>query len=1475
MRYPYYKAEIIGVDGQTIDEIDDIISLEAARAFNVEGAATMVVPNHYQRSLFRMHTRMRLWRYDHLGRPINFGDTVWFLKKKDHAINDKAITLNWVDAFAMIGTRIVAYTSITPYADKTLEEFALITYNNTLRIDSMMIAYMKENFGTLALDTARLNTYLNIPNSKNQGPYGEKQAAWQQIDAVLSDLASQAGAAGMNIYYDLIPADNGELEFRIFTILRGLDRRPFIILNDTDGMIDDIHEIEDWSEVATACYALGYDSGPSQVIEVVESPFIVRSDPFGRIEMTINATDSEEATVLKAAARAALNGKRPKRLVTARVVENNALRYGDIVYGDLLTIEVAGQQYDVAVNAIRTRWDASGEDLEIRLSGEAAFGPVIPEGPADPGIQVPGALNTRPVVDAGDDQEIDFGAEAVLVGSAVDDGLPNPPGVLTYQWSKVSGPGDVTFLDDNDPTTTAEFSLVGTYVLKLSASDSLLNGEDEITIEVSDFVPAPPNPDIIRKSMERVGAMSQYHWYRTTDFQTRAIEGGPTWTRHDVATSVAERIYSYVVNPFSTGYLTGTGEVNAFVAMPDKIVKVTALFGTIGRTTLLTFPTTTNWTTHWRTIQASFGAYFETNNPWLICVSYYADTVGHTGTWCTRSLDGGLTWSAEVQVSAHYDTSLSIQAPIAVFTSPRTPGFCMCVAYKTTASPAVADIFISYDWGATWQAASAIVPAVPMPEIELPDSSTGDGAGGGASATAVGVDGPPVTEENFFYIEAPAGATQMRVQITWTSMSRRTGGGGASGAGNISVSEEGSVTHVVEEETSYGTGSYNEANGGRMLVRFNIGGVGRAKIGAHAGANKVGSSIMATSVKVRGVVTEITPAAGDPYTPPLIPVVGTEHGQGGSMHIPWLDEEEGIIFFGAANRTGNRQLKLKAVTGLLSEDVSPNDGSRDLGTYFGPFGIRTYDSNLSYALIGARGNDTSTGATDDLVGLYLAQDGGVGGDWAQLLAPVDESNVHMGIQAAFGGTDPAIIFAWGGITGSALEAIYYARDGATLDSREGNLATLVEGTYGQISFIGIAGGPVDDEPPPPEGDGSWYGNPAYYYGDMKAYVLWDNTDVLRTADIQAASPTWARIDTGISGNIIDGRYVHINTTTIGMWLLTDTGVFWCADILAVTPSWSNVLPIATVVAADVAPATGTVKMYCMDAADDQPGYLMVLTGPTVQDSDYDHAYSWHTHDYGANWTQIDMNAFTYTSDGSTRCYAEAGRFGLSIFRKSPSTIFALRNTARTGSSDGRTAVFKSTDLGTTWTKEHEFLNWSTEGNRGSILAPFPYLDSPSYISRATTGTSQIALYVSIDGWATAPTTITPPALHDGGFGNLNVIKRMTKRVFTENHVMGILVDTGSSGGDLYESYDKGVTWAAALLDASNNHTNPNPWPLDPYQWVLIRNNGGTSANIIRLTLDNFATLSDKNGNLTSVLSGGTWANGICGGFALPKVPPNT
>ncbi|MET0624600.1 MAG: hypothetical protein ABW250_16600, partial [Pyrinomonadaceae bacterium] len=96
----------------------------------------------------------------------------------------------------------------------------------------------------------------------------------------------------------------------------------------------------------------------------------------------------------------------------------------------------------------------------------------------------PPPVNRPPVVDAGADQTITLPADTLgLNGVATDDGLP-AGAPLSINWTKVSGPGPVSFGDSSQPVTAASFTEPGTYVLKLTASDSRLVSSDTVTVTV-------------------------------------------------------------------------------------------------------------------------------------------------------------------------------------------------------------------------------------------------------------------------------------------------------------------------------------------------------------------------------------------------------------------------------------------------------------------------------------------------------------------------------------------------------------------------------------------------------------------------------------------------------------------------------------------------------------------------------------------------------------------------------------------------------------------------------------------------------------------------------------------------------------------------------------------------------------------------------------------------------------------------------
>jgi hypothetical protein len=94
----------------------------------------------------------------------------------------------------------------------------------------------------------------------------------------------------------------------------------------------------------------------------------------------------------------------------------------------------------------------------------------------------PQPVHQAPVVSAGSNQTITLPTTtATLAGTVSDDGLA---GAVTSTWSVVSGPGSVTFANANAPGTTATFSTLGTYVLKLTATDPALSGSAQMQVVV-------------------------------------------------------------------------------------------------------------------------------------------------------------------------------------------------------------------------------------------------------------------------------------------------------------------------------------------------------------------------------------------------------------------------------------------------------------------------------------------------------------------------------------------------------------------------------------------------------------------------------------------------------------------------------------------------------------------------------------------------------------------------------------------------------------------------------------------------------------------------------------------------------------------------------------------------------------------------------------------------------------------------------
>jgi beta-lactam-binding protein with PASTA domain len=112
------------------------------------------------------------------------------------------------------------------------------------------------------------------------------------------------------------------------------------------------------------------------------------------------------------------------------------------------------------------------------------FIPIAGQTFTDSGSGLCHQVNQGPIVEAGPDQVITWPDSVVLEGQALDDGLPNPPGTLTTNWTQISGPGTASFVNSSAVDTTVSFSQFGSYVLRLTGDD----GEHVVTDDVAIIV---------------------------------------------------------------------------------------------------------------------------------------------------------------------------------------------------------------------------------------------------------------------------------------------------------------------------------------------------------------------------------------------------------------------------------------------------------------------------------------------------------------------------------------------------------------------------------------------------------------------------------------------------------------------------------------------------------------------------------------------------------------------------------------------------------------------------------------------------------------------------------------------------------------------------------------------------------------------------------------------------------------------------
>lgn len=280
--------------------------------------------------------------------------------RKDSGVGQKLIEFQAETANTILKRRIVAYDAETSQADKTG------------LADNLMLAYMRENFGSSAVDVARrVNTYLDIIGDQSLGSTVNYAGSRKTLEAVLNDLARASADASKPLYYEVALSSIGgrKLVFRVVYGQRGTNRTSEVLLSQETGTLMNVVLTEDYTKGWNYVYAIGKGTEQQQLIKTASDTDSIGSGPFARIERSVSATDAETEAQVQTKANQNLRLGRKKKQYAAEIPDSGI--YGSLVFfGDNVNADLDGVALPVMVSAVDVKVGPGGDKVRLALRTE-------------------------------------------------------------------------------------------------------------------------------------------------------------------------------------------------------------------------------------------------------------------------------------------------------------------------------------------------------------------------------------------------------------------------------------------------------------------------------------------------------------------------------------------------------------------------------------------------------------------------------------------------------------------------------------------------------------------------------------------------------------------------------------------------------------------------------------------------------------------------------------------------------------------------------------------------------------------------------------------------------------------------------------------------------------------------------------------------------------------------------------------------
>lgn len=339
------------------------------------GAMTATIGPEFN-SLLPKDGRVHIMRSVNGAPAIREGGSCFLIRKWDYGYNYTTITA--LHANDLMRRRYNLYNrvfsndgviSLGP-ADDGIKTFwkrnAGASINTTYRAYSTVTSTSDQT-------QADLSAYVSTQANLGAAPEVIKYPTWRNVLDTILEVCDFSFNAGTYLTAEIVAPSDSTLELRTFTGQRGVDRRAStgssLIFSSVRGNLENAVMTVDATEEITFTMSLGaaplvterYTGKAHDTTRSGESPF-------GRIETIVDCNDAPNDATLTNEAQSAVRGGRPVITAVADLVETDQCVRGiHYDFGDLVTVEVDGVQYDMRLNIMEVSLTASGERTTARF----------------------------------------------------------------------------------------------------------------------------------------------------------------------------------------------------------------------------------------------------------------------------------------------------------------------------------------------------------------------------------------------------------------------------------------------------------------------------------------------------------------------------------------------------------------------------------------------------------------------------------------------------------------------------------------------------------------------------------------------------------------------------------------------------------------------------------------------------------------------------------------------------------------------------------------------------------------------------------------------------------------------------------------------------------------------------------------------------------------------------------------------------